>query len=95
MKTDAEVLLMTKERGKGKTQEQAAARAGMSVRTVRTYEQAGRLPSELKAPRAYRTRTDPFAEDWPWVVEHLRRMELEWPAATFDVEAEKVRLAAT
>lgn len=29
------------------------------------------------------------------LVEHLRRMELEWPAATFDVEAEKVRLAAT
>ena len=29
------------------------------------------------------------------VVEHLREMALEWPAATFDVEAEKARLAAT
>lgn len=29
------------------------------------------------------------------VVEHLRAMALEWPAATFDVEAEKVRLAGT
>ncbi len=29
------------------------------------------------------------------VVEHLRAMALEWPVATFDVEAEKVRLAAT
>jgi PPK2 family polyphosphate:nucleotide phosphotransferase len=29
------------------------------------------------------------------VVEHLQAMALQWPAATFDVEAEKVRLAAT
>ena len=29
------------------------------------------------------------------VVEHLREMALEWPTATFDVEAEKLRLAAT
>lgn len=29
------------------------------------------------------------------VVEHLAAMALQWPAATFDVEAEKVRLAAT
>jgi len=29
------------------------------------------------------------------VVEHLQAMALQWPAATFDVEAEKARLAAT
>jgi PPK2 family polyphosphate:nucleotide phosphotransferase len=29
------------------------------------------------------------------VVEHLRMMALQWPAATFDVEAEKARLAAS
>lgn len=29
------------------------------------------------------------------VVEHLRTMAPQWPAATFDVEAEKARLAAT
>ncbi len=34
MKTDAEVRLMIRERTKGRTQEQAAARAGMSVRTA-------------------------------------------------------------
>ena len=44
MKTDAEVLLMKRERAKGRTQEQAAARAGMGVRTVRRYERAGKLP---------------------------------------------------
>ncbi len=44
MKTDAEVRLMMRERAKGKTQEQAAARAGMSVRTARQYERRGQLP---------------------------------------------------
>ncbi len=41
MKSDAEVLLMKRERARGKTQEQAAARAGMSVRTARSYERQG------------------------------------------------------
>src|ERR1051326_1320494 len=73
MKTDAEVMLMLRERAQGRTQEQAAAKAGMSVRTVRAYERRARLPSQLKQPRTYRSRPDPFAEDWPWVVEQLER----------------------
>jgi transcriptional regulator with XRE-family HTH domain len=64
---------MQRERAKGKTQEQAAARAGMSVRTARKYERAGQLPSQLKAPRTYRTRANPFAEDWPGVVAELEQ----------------------
>jgi len=43
----------------------------MSVRTVRTYERRGQLPSQLKQPRTYRSRPDPFAEDWPWVTAQL------------------------
>jgi DNA-binding XRE family transcriptional regulator len=50
MKKDAEVLMMKRERYKGKTQEQAAAASGMSTRTLRTYEQGGVLPSERKHP---------------------------------------------
>jgi len=72
MKQDAEVLLMLRERAKGRTQEQAAARSGMSVRTVRSYERRARLPSQLKQPRTYRSRPDPFAEDWPWVSAQLK-----------------------
>jgi transcriptional regulator with XRE-family HTH domain len=64
MKTDAEVLLMKRERAKGRTQEQAAARAGMGVRTVRRYERGGKLPSQMRPPRSYRTRPNPFADDW-------------------------------
>jgi hypothetical protein len=45
----------------------------MGVRTGRTYERLGALPGHLKPPRAYRTRPNPFADDWPWVVEQLTR----------------------
>jgi hypothetical protein len=72
-KRDLEVLRMRRERAEGRTQEQAANRAGMSVRTARTYEHLGQLPSQLKQPRRYRTRPDPFAADWPWVVAQLER----------------------
>jgi hypothetical protein len=47
----------------GKTQEAAAAAAGMSVRTARRWER-GSLPSEAKPPRSWRTRPDPFEEVW-------------------------------
>ncbi|PDV96866.1 IS21 family transposase [Candidatus Chloroploca asiatica] len=73
MKTDHEVRQMRRERSKGKTQEQAAARAGMSVRTARKYEQLGQLPSQTKQPRTHRTRPNPFEADWPWVVAQLER----------------------
>src|SRR6266702_789149 len=73
MKKDAEVLRYMRERRKGTNQELAAARAGMSVKTARKYERAGQLPSQLKQPRTWRTRPNPFEEDWPWVVEQLQR----------------------
>jgi len=73
MKTDAEVQMYLRERRKGKTQEQAAARAKMSPTTARKYERAAKLPSHLKEPRTYRTRPDPFADDWPWVQSLLER----------------------
>ena len=63
--TDAQVRIIMRERSKGKTQEQAAAKANLSSRkTVRKYERLGKLPSELKKARDYRTRSDPFEDDW-------------------------------
>jgi hypothetical protein len=73
MKTDAEVQLMIRERKKSKTLEQAAARANMSAPTARKYLRAAKLPSQLKQPRGYRTRSDPFDADWPWVQAQLER----------------------
>ena len=65
MKSDAEVRLYMKERSKGRTQEQAAARAGMSVRAARRYERLQQFPSRLTQPHTHRTRPNPFADDWP------------------------------
>ncbi len=73
MKNDHEVLRMRRERSNGKTQAQAAARAGMSVRTARHYARLGQLPSQTKQPRTHCTRPNPFAGDWAWVVAQLER----------------------
>jgi hypothetical protein len=71
-----------RERRKGRTQEQAAAKANLSSRkTVRKYERLGKLPSEMKQARSYRTRTDPFAEDWE-ELEKLLEMAPELEAKT-------------
>lgn len=73
MKTDGEIQLLLNERRKGTRQRLAAARTGMSARTARKYERAGRLPSQMKGPRTHRTRANPFEADWPWVEAELRR----------------------
>jgi len=73
MKKDGEVMLYRRERAKGTIQKVAAARAGISERTARKYEQAGKLPSQMKRPHTWRTRKNPFEDDWSWVVEQLER----------------------
>ncbi len=63
-----------RERQKGRSQEQAAASANLSSRkTAAKYEKLGKLPSEMKQPRRYRTRPDMFAQDWPTVEEMLEQ----------------------
>jgi hypothetical protein len=42
----------------------AAAKSGMSESTARKYLRHRRLSSQVKAERAWRTREDPFEEDW-------------------------------
>ena len=56
----------------GKTQETAAAKAGMSVRSARKW-QSGPLPSATKQDRWWRTRPDPFDEVWEEEIEPLLR----------------------
>jgi hypothetical protein len=45
----------------------AALRAGMDRKTARRYVKLGKLPSETKEPRTWRTRDNPFEQDWGWV----------------------------
>jgi hypothetical protein len=64
MITDQQVKLLRQKRMEGKTQETAAAAAGMSVRSARKWEQ-GPMPSEeARKPRWWRTRADPYATVW-------------------------------
>jgi hypothetical protein len=70
--TDAQVRIIMREREKGRTQEQAAASANLrSRKTVAKYERLNQLPSELQQPRQYRTRPNPFLEDWPTIEKML------------------------
>ena len=57
---------------KGRTQETAAAMAGMSVRSARKW-QRGPLPSQTKQERRWRTRPDPFDGVWEEEIEPLLR----------------------
>ncbi len=59
----------------------AAMKAGMDRKTARKYVKAGKLPSELRKPRTWRTRPDPFEEDWA-EVEALLLEEPELQAKT-------------
>lgn len=56
----------------GKSQETAAAVAGMSVRSARKW-QRGPLPSQTKQERWWRTRPDPFDGVWEDEIEPLLR----------------------
>ncbi len=89
MKNDHEVKWYMAERSKGNSQQVAAARAGMSERTARKYEQVGKLPSELKRPHTWLTRENPFEEDWPWVVAQLERDPALQAATLFALLCEK------
>lgn len=49
----------------------AAAKAGMSENTAHKYIRLGKLPSEYKQERTWRTRDDPFEEVWNKVKEKM------------------------
>jgi hypothetical protein len=53
------------------TLEKAGLRAAMSRNTAAKYVKAGRLPSEMKKPRTWRTRPDAFEADWAEVEARL------------------------
>lgn len=75
-----------KEYGKTGKKEQSALRAGMSRNTGSKYLKLGKLPSELKQPRTWRTRPDAFEEEWPEIAERLRDApELEGKALFEDL----------
>ena len=81
--TEQQVNVFMQERKLGKTQVQAAAKAGISERTSRRIERAGGVRGHK--PRHWRTRDDPFAKVWDEITEQLAQQPslqaltlLEW-----------------
>jgi len=76
--TDTQVRRLMEEMQRHGSLGRAALRAGMDRKTARKYVRAGQLPSEVRAGHTWRTREDPFAQDWPVVVAMLDEVpELE------------------
>ena len=76
MVTDQQVMALRQKLMEGKSQQASAAASGMSVRTARTWRR-GKLPSDKKGKRRWRTRPDPFAGVWAEEVEPLLRSDVE------------------
>ena len=71
--TDAQVRKLMEEKNKHGKTGRAAMIAGMDRKTARKYLNSGELPSKIQErERYYRTRLDPFAEDWPEVMGMLK-----------------------
>ena len=62
----------------------AAAKAGMDEKTARKYRDSGKLPTQVKPERAWRTRKDAFEEVWPEIAEMLERNEAVEAKTVFD-----------
>jgi len=71
MVTDQQIRRLFKLSNIEKTQEVAASKAGLDVKTARKYLRARRLPSEMKSERHWRTRKDWFKEVGPKIREQL------------------------
>lgn len=70
--SDRQVLKLMAELSKNTPKGIAALRAGMDRGTGRKYAKLGELPSARPAPeRQYRTRPDPFAQDWAQLAQML------------------------
>lgn len=88
--TDVQVRKLMKEMETHGAIGKAADRAGMDRKTARKYVSAGKFPSELKAPREYRTRPDPISKaDWAWVEEQLRLAPALEAKTLFDMLQER------
>lgn len=64
MVSDRQVRKLMKLLNQEQTLSLAAAKAGMDEKTARKYRDLGKLPSEVRGARSWRTRKDPFDEVW-------------------------------
>jgi len=75
---DGQVRKLMEEMEKDGRIGRAAMRSAMDRKTARKYVRAGKLPSQMRVAHTWRTRDDPFVEDWPKLVAMLEAVpELE------------------
>ena len=72
MVTDQQVRRLHMLINKETTKAAAADKAGMDPKTALKYRKCGKLPSQLKKPHEWRTRTDPFAQEWDQIKDLLQ-----------------------
>lgn len=65
--TDAQVRKLMEEMNKHGKIGRASIMSGMDRSTARKYQSSGILPSQNKIERTWRTRENPFEEDWPTI----------------------------
>lgn len=70
--TDAQVRKLRAEMARTRKIGVSALRAGMHRNTATKFLKTDELPSERQQSRSWRTRRDPFEEDWPGIVEKLK-----------------------
>lgn len=69
--TDSQVRKLMEEMSRYGKVGLAALKAGMDRKSARKYIRIGKLPSQLVRPRDWRTRRDPFEEDWSEIASRL------------------------
>lgn len=87
--SDAQVRKLMEEMVKHGAVMMAAMVAGMDRKTAAKYLAAGKLPSEMVKPRDWRTRPDPFAEDWPEIEQQLSETPALEAKTLFEVLQER------
>ena len=81
--TDRQVRRLWRSLDDGQTLTCAAMMSGMDRHSARRYRDMKMLPSDSRQPHDWRTRSDPFADVWPQVVEQLEREPRLQPKTLF------------
>ena len=70
--TDAQVKELRRQLQRSSSLQKAALKSNMDRKTAAKYRE-GKMPSERKSPRSWRTRVDPLAAVWPELKAELER----------------------
>jgi hypothetical protein len=73
MVKDRQVRRLFKMKARGRSLTKAASHADIDEKTARKYLKLEKLPSEVKKSHTWRTRKDPFEDNWAEAERYLKR----------------------